>query len=158
MRTREQGSIPSFIVVGVLLVAALIGGIVIIKNNIGTNSEESNDTVAQNTDENSGSTDSNSSESSSATDSSSTNDSSANDTSKTDNTNTDSSATQSSNNTNTDSSTLPSGDTGSGLDPGSTSASGVNLPKTGPASTLIGTLGASVLVASVVAFVRSRRV
>ena len=97
-------------------------------------------------------------ESSSATDSSSTNNSSANDTSKTDNTNTDSSATQSSDSTNTDSSTLPSGDTGSGLDPGSTSASGVNLPKTGPASTLIGTLGASVLVASVVAFVRSRRV
>lgn len=144
-RHSEQGNVPAFVIIGILLTAALIGVVIVVRNlqHTGDKIADSPKTSTQTTN------DTKDTSTSPSTDKSSD----ANDQALKDALSAQSSTNKSNSSKNsgaTQSSETPTSSTGS-------TAAANALPKTGPESTFISVVGATLLVGTGLAYMRSRR-
>lgn len=148
-RRSEQGNVPAFIIIGVLLTAALIGAVIVVRNlqHTGSKIADSSKRSTQNPKDTKDTTPSSSDKSTAANDQAlkdALNAQSGSDKS-----------TSSAKNPTNNSTATQSPETSSPTTSSTTTAG--SLPKTGPESTFVSVLGATLLVGSGLAYMRSRR-
>ncbi len=147
MAQREQGHVLGFVLVGALLVLMTIGGVYLVRHNLLPGETGGNDVASDNT-----STDASDEEKGASSEDSSTasSDDSTNDEVAT----TDSDSSDTVTSTEVDEESAGSQDEAD-VDTEQASAT-EELPATGPGDTLLATVGSGLLVAAVLAYVRSR--